>query len=272
MTTDGRPLVGLFRHCCARRARPPTWDDIRMHQEDTMPSFVADRVVQTPADLVWAVVADLAGYARIAPRPQPRGDPWGRPRGPASPLLRRPWPGLERGLHPVGAGPPLPDARRHHQLSLPAAAAAARLPGHVVGRPRPRRDPYHRQVRRPASPRPPWPARPPGHGRQGPPRPHPAAEQLRAGHPQPAHQRPATGVTSRLSPGAPPPDRRPVPAGRARFRDRQLGAVQHLDWPDILRRPPPRYSRRFMLGAAASSGPGSRSPGPTGCCWCPSCC
>jgi Polyketide cyclase / dehydrase and lipid transport len=67
MTTDGRPLVGLFRHCCARRARPPAWDDIRMHQEDTMPSFVADRVVQTPANLVWAVVADLAGYARIAP-------------------------------------------------------------------------------------------------------------------------------------------------------------------------------------------------------------
>ena len=36
-------------------------------QEDTMPSFVADRVVAAPADLAWAVVADLAGYARIAP-------------------------------------------------------------------------------------------------------------------------------------------------------------------------------------------------------------
>ena len=32
-----------------------------------MPSFVADRIVQAPADLVWAVVADLAGYAQIAP-------------------------------------------------------------------------------------------------------------------------------------------------------------------------------------------------------------
>jgi ribosome-associated toxin RatA of RatAB toxin-antitoxin module len=36
-------------------------------QEDTMSSFVADRVVAAPADLVWAVVADVAGYARIAP-------------------------------------------------------------------------------------------------------------------------------------------------------------------------------------------------------------
>jgi ribosome-associated toxin RatA of RatAB toxin-antitoxin module len=32
-----------------------------------MPSFVADRVVQAPADLVWAVVADVAGYAEVAP-------------------------------------------------------------------------------------------------------------------------------------------------------------------------------------------------------------
>jgi ribosome-associated toxin RatA of RatAB toxin-antitoxin module len=32
-----------------------------------MPSFVADRIVQAPADLVWAVVADVAGYAQIAP-------------------------------------------------------------------------------------------------------------------------------------------------------------------------------------------------------------
>jgi ribosome-associated toxin RatA of RatAB toxin-antitoxin module len=38
-----------------------------MTQEDTMPSFVAHRVVQAPADLVWAVVADLAGYAQLAP-------------------------------------------------------------------------------------------------------------------------------------------------------------------------------------------------------------
>jgi ribosome-associated toxin RatA of RatAB toxin-antitoxin module len=38
-----------------------------MTQEDTMPSFVADRVVQAPADLVWAVVVDLAGYAQLAP-------------------------------------------------------------------------------------------------------------------------------------------------------------------------------------------------------------
>ena len=32
-----------------------------------MPSFVADRIVQAPAERVWAVVADLAGYAQIAP-------------------------------------------------------------------------------------------------------------------------------------------------------------------------------------------------------------
>ena len=32
-----------------------------------MPSFVADRIVQAPADLVWAVVADVAGYAQLAP-------------------------------------------------------------------------------------------------------------------------------------------------------------------------------------------------------------
>jgi hypothetical protein len=38
-----------------------------MTQEDTMPSFVADRIVQAPAEQVWAVVADLAGYAQIAP-------------------------------------------------------------------------------------------------------------------------------------------------------------------------------------------------------------
>ena len=32
-----------------------------------MTSFAADRVVQAPADMVWAVVADLAGYAHLAP-------------------------------------------------------------------------------------------------------------------------------------------------------------------------------------------------------------
>jgi ribosome-associated toxin RatA of RatAB toxin-antitoxin module len=32
-----------------------------------MPSFAADRVVQAPAELVWAVVADVAGYAQLAP-------------------------------------------------------------------------------------------------------------------------------------------------------------------------------------------------------------
>ena len=32
-----------------------------------MPSFVADCIVQAPADLVWAVVADVAGYAQLAP-------------------------------------------------------------------------------------------------------------------------------------------------------------------------------------------------------------
>jgi ribosome-associated toxin RatA of RatAB toxin-antitoxin module len=32
-----------------------------------MASFVAGRIVQAPADLVWGVVADLAGYAHIAP-------------------------------------------------------------------------------------------------------------------------------------------------------------------------------------------------------------
>jgi ribosome-associated toxin RatA of RatAB toxin-antitoxin module len=32
-----------------------------------MPSFVADRVVQAPAEQVWVVVADVAGYAQVAP-------------------------------------------------------------------------------------------------------------------------------------------------------------------------------------------------------------
>jgi ribosome-associated toxin RatA of RatAB toxin-antitoxin module len=32
-----------------------------------MASFVADRIIQAPADVAWKVVADLAGYAQIAP-------------------------------------------------------------------------------------------------------------------------------------------------------------------------------------------------------------
>jgi ribosome-associated toxin RatA of RatAB toxin-antitoxin module len=30
-------------------------------------NFIADRVVQAPADLAWTVVADVAGYAQVAP-------------------------------------------------------------------------------------------------------------------------------------------------------------------------------------------------------------
>jgi ribosome-associated toxin RatA of RatAB toxin-antitoxin module len=32
-----------------------------------MPSFVAESIVQAPADQAWAVLADLAGYAQLAP-------------------------------------------------------------------------------------------------------------------------------------------------------------------------------------------------------------
>jgi ribosome-associated toxin RatA of RatAB toxin-antitoxin module len=59
MANPGRPTaIDGLRHAPPHRLNA---------QEDSMPSFVADRVVAAPAEQVWAVVADLAGYARIAP-------------------------------------------------------------------------------------------------------------------------------------------------------------------------------------------------------------